>query len=377
MKLNLFKKKESRPRSSFKKYDSIARQRKKNLYTEKFKSINPGVKFPKKFLIIPAAILLIVGIFVALSSSTFRVKDIYVSGDDSEQASIVNDLDSIKGRNIFLLRSSEIFNKLKDKYSNIESVYVYKYMPDRIEVEIVESFPSLVFSSFSKTTLVKRDGSSLGDIKLSSELKLLDYEMRIVKGERDLEAKYLQDKFLSDLADEARKDFKWESVTPEEKESKYNALRDDIMARVNQYSNGVKQALLQTDFKDLPFYFSYVPYEDSGGFFADALEITDGMNYRNLKSVDNTFTSEYTLVQNTDDGKQILFSTQRPISDQFKDLDSIIFYGRYSGAKIIDLRSNKYSITRWFVFELGVELAKVLNISNKTFGNDAKVAYNW
>lgn len=346
MKFNLFKKKESRPRSSFQKYNSMARQRKKSIYSEKLRSINPGIKFPKKLLIILVIIVLILIAVVLLSSSSFRVKEISVSGDSDEEGLILSDLESLKGRNIFLLRSSEVFNKIKEKYTNIENVYVYKYMPDRIEVEVVESFPTLVFSSFNKTTLVKRDGSSLGDLNNIEELKLLDFELRVLKGERDLNAKYLEDRFLSDLTEEEREDFNWEEVSDQDREQKYNALKDEITTKVNQYRSQVKEFINQTEFKDLPFFFSYAPYEDNEDFFKDALEINDGLNYRGLVTVENTFTSEYTLLQITDQGKQILFSTKRSIIDQFKDLDSIIFYGMYPSARIIDLRSDKYSITR-------------------------------
>lgn len=325
----------------------MVRKRKMNIYSEKLHSLNLPIKrVPKSFLIIPIILILLLVGFSLLSSSSFKVANLYILGDQDGESSILQDLESIKGRNIFLLRASEISNIIKGKYENVENVYIYKYMPGTVEVEIVQSLPALVFSSLQKTTLVKRDGSSLGDIQVLSELKLLDYEIKILNGEKDLNAQYIKDTFLSDLTVEQRKEFKWEEVKEEEKEQRYNNIKNEINEKISKYRNSVREFLKNSEYANLPFFFSYMPYEDNEDFFTSALEVSDGLKVRGLVAVDNTFPSEYTLIENLDSGKQILFSTKRSINDQFKDLDSIIFYGRFSSSRIIDLRSEKYSIIR-------------------------------
>jgi len=342
VKLNIFNRKK---RSTFdQKYSDLAKKRKRSVYSNRLKEFAPSVKFPKKLLFIPVIVL--VGIIAAylLSSTTFRVKSVYVSGDKDKESAIEADLESVKGRSIFLVRESDIANSIKSKYENIEDVYVYKFVPDRIEVEVVQSLPALVFSSFTKTTLVKKDGTSLGEVPSISSLKLLDYELKILNGEKDLNAQYIKDAFLSDLSTDDRKTFKFEDVKPEDKEAKFNQIHDSVFQKVYQYRDSIKATLENTDYKNLPFFFSFATYEDNPQIFNTALEVSDGLKFRNIIATNNLFLSSYTLEEDTDSGKQILFSTKREISEQFLDLDSIIFAGRFSSARIIDLRSTRYSI---------------------------------
>ncbi len=346
MRLNFLKRNKTKPKTTFNKYNSIARQRRLNILSEKVKGNKfLRIKIPKRIILIPVGVLIIIIVYGLLTSTTFKVQNITVEGYKDKESSILEDLDSLKGRSIFLINDSQIESDIKSKYENIDSVFVYKKMPDGLTVEVVQSQPAIVFSTFTDTFLVKRNGDQLGSLKSSPTLKLLDYKVKILEGEKDLNAQYLEDAFLADLSEKERKDFNWKKVKTEDREAKYNELRDKVFAEVSQYKGSVKKYLKKTVYNKLPLIFSYIPYDGNNVLFNVALEVIDGLKFRSITTIDNTFTTKYTLEERTSKNKLILFSKERSINEQFKDLDSIIFYGRFEISKIIDLRTERYSIT--------------------------------
>jgi cell division septal protein FtsQ len=331
----MFKQQKKRP-----SYKNLARKRAAQSFKSKL-----NIKIPRVFKIGFGLFIAAVFVYLMITLPVFRISDIKTSKTYKISSSqIENELSEFLNRNIFTLSSTMIEEKLNKNVSGIKRVYTTKIFPNGLFVEIVEEYPAVILISQSGANLIDNTMDLLSTLENSPQLKLLDYEVDLLEGRGDFNAEYVRDFKLLQLSEEERKAFKWEELPEEEKRLVLSALENEISGKKSTYEQEIEARISDSSYADLPKVYSYIEdFEMESLKFA--LDASDQLISINLKVSEMRFISRYTLELVVEDTKRILLSTRRDLPLQLADLNNIIFYNQFSQAKIIDLRSDVYSIT--------------------------------
>lgn len=98
-------------------------------------------------------------VYFIFFSSFFALSDMIIEGTSNVSKDEILNLIP-KGKNIFLLKSRDLENEILDRFPEIESVQIYRGVPNAIKVVITERDSKLVWQSGEQRYLI----SSQGDI---------------------------------------------------------------------------------------------------------------------------------------------------------------------------------------------------------------------
>lgn len=346
---NIFKKKEPRfnnvSRSyTEKKYSDLSKQRKFRLLKDKISSLN--IKVSLKAILALISLILIAVIFFLSRNVAFNIIEVDVIAPDALKERSLEIVSSFIGENIISLRESTVSEKLKLEIPEVDRILLYKYLPGKISVEVIQTNPSIIEVSLKSIKYLDVNAKVKGELDYTEFPSLTIEEEKILSGDNMLDSKLVIDKYIENKTDEEKLLIDWSTLDVKEKEKALNSVKEGIQSRIDNYFVSVKEILSQTPFFDLPI----VEVLDSN-LTLDSTEIKSIILVRdNLLSRDKSIESivlksEYSFEFKTLDKKTLIFSLIREIGDQVSDLDTVIFYGYYNNARIIDLRTETYSIT--------------------------------
>ncbi len=97
------------------------------------------------------------GIFLLFFSSYFKISEVMVEGAKTVNA---NEIKSFipKGRNLILLKTDPIKDKIQKKYPQIKEIAVLKGLPNAVKIQIVEREGRLVWLTTGKRYLIDPEG---------------------------------------------------------------------------------------------------------------------------------------------------------------------------------------------------------------------------
>lgn len=326
------------------KYSDVAQQRKKAILKDRLKEVR--ISFPIKTILIAALLIVGVGIFLALRNSAFDIKDVVVIAPKEVVEDINLVMQDFKGKNIYLVSEEEVFSKIKEKVPEIEKVYLYKELPSTIQIEALAGDPVLILANLDQVNLLDINGQTIGTFGNLQKIELLDFEKDILSGKIDLEAEYIKNKYIENKTDQEKLQIDWPKVPVEEKTAVYNNLKQVAEGKVVTYFNSVQDIYSKSVYNSLPLIESYYISQIDKVDLDLSIALIDSISSRGVRIVKNFLSTKFTLDVYSEDNKLIRLSLQRGLEAQIKELDTIIYYGYFSSAKIIDLRIDTGSITR-------------------------------
>ena len=126
------------------------------------------VKLFKWFLLI---LVIISIIYLLFYSPLFIIKNIIV--DKDLPASINEHLESIKGKNIFLIKSSKIKEDVLKTFPELTEISIIRGLPDSIKITYSERNPKMIWQSAGRYFLVDEAGIIFREIQGAADLPLV------------------------------------------------------------------------------------------------------------------------------------------------------------------------------------------------------------
>jgi cell division septal protein FtsQ len=308
-------------------------------------------KFIKIFLLTFAiAGLGTVGFFF-IFSSRFDIASIKISGNEEVQNDIIlSELSSIQGKNIFLVRSSQLRSNLENLSPFIKSIEVEKELPDTILVNVEEREEKYILINLAGCFLLDSEGivleviSDFEDIDLSSEdIDILKGYGNLAEIEEELRKREDQD----DETEESEVDEEKEEddLTEEEVEKIFEQRRLEVISKVEQYWEDNLENLNLEDYSTLQVYsYDKDNYSELSSIDQKTLEATNV--WTSVESIDGEVTrfiweSSSRFVVYVDKYRKIIFSTRRDINEEMEDLRILLDEAKKHGEEflLIDLSS--------------------------------------
>lgn len=137
--------------------------------------IRPRVDFGKRIImaVVSSVSILVVLVLIAVLSPLLAVHDIEVVGANRvSSASILKDLNSLKGKPLPQISSEEVAAKL-NKYQLIDSVSVVALPPSKLRVVVVERSAIVIVRINEISYLYDAAGVQLGRAKLTDKLPIV------------------------------------------------------------------------------------------------------------------------------------------------------------------------------------------------------------
>jgi cell division septal protein FtsQ len=337
------------------KFSSHARQR-------KFKVFTSGIKIPDflktfKALMFLIGALLIIGLLwlgvTVLKSDTFKVKEIEIIADNVDDTSEMSKiLDKYKGISVFTINSGQLYDDLKKAFPNVDEVFVHKTLNGKLNVEVVQNLAVYYVINFSGTYILDHNAKVL-EVYNDNKLLINDFEQKILKGEVNAQGDYVREVYLSKItSEEDRLKVKWDQIPQADKDKLFTEIVNDLYARINTAFQKSLDFLKVPKYANLSGYLEYLSKEYSKGDILDKGKLTfislvaDFLRNKQKVIKSTKWLSEYTLEVTLEESRQILFSLKRDLKDQFRDVETLIFHDQFSKARIIDVRSDNFSVKR-------------------------------
>lgn len=346
-----------RPRIDNSNILAQAKKRKKtNVFNSRKEMIPESVSSlpAKKILVIIFLMILFAGSnFILRSTTIFDVKEIVVITDKQEDYSAVkNIVDQYMSQNILFVSSSEIERKIKEEFSAIHTVFVDKSLSGKLKVEVIEDIPIYYEANNTGVYLINQRGEVMEVIPPNERLQFNETEQLIRENRLPADSDQVRIKYTAQLDEAEKNEVIWKDVPKEDKESTLNQMKDELNTKINDFSNKLSEQLKEDKFKDLIG--SYIPNNqvysvgdkislDSLNFLSIAL---DFFKSKNLVSTKAVWESTYSLEVFLQDNPSVLLSVKRDYAEQFSDLNTLIYHGQFSGARVVDVRSSNYSVVR-------------------------------
>lgn len=331
-------------RNTSDKYSSIAKERKRAIWRNRLKEIK--IQLPLKTIFLLLLILGSLFTILVLRNSAFNIQDVKVIAPKEVIEEINSIVGEYKGTNIYLVREAEVAAKIKTQVPEIEDIYLYKEFPDKIIIEAVQGNPVLILADLAKVDLLDATGKSIGSFSGIQKAGLSEDELKILQGEKDLESDTIKLKYLEGKSDEEKLLFDWSKVSSEDKNRIYDEIKSAIESKVSSYFAGISDIYSKSIYNSLPLVQSYSVETLDEKDVNLIVSLIDGISSRGINISKNFLSSKFTLDLTVEDNKMIRLSLRRTLENQIKEIDTVIYYGYFSSARIIDLRSETYSITR-------------------------------
>ncbi len=312
------------------------------------------------FIFVPAILIGLFFLIRYLSSDKFYTKNINFYGATLTRQ---EDIDAIKqeflGKNIFVIRTSSLEERMKEKGTYVSEVYVEKILPDTLEVHIEEKKPEVIYINFSNAYLLTADSEVIDIISQEQGLELREEETAILKGFGDPNSEFVIDRIMSEQEnleeDEAKiEEFK-AAITQEEKDRVLNDIRGEIRAKIEQVYALHLDNISKSRFWHLPQTFVYeskrYSLEDEVDskkieFFLVVVDFIEEMGQFEVQRYQ--WDSDFKLTVHFMNGKTFLFSIKRDINLQKEDMLLVLNELKTQGKdyKSIDVGAEKVVVER-------------------------------
>ena len=126
-----------------------------------------------KKLVVVLAVFAVITMLVVLGSVIFSVHNVYAhcyNADDATLDSVVMDKDTNgirRGKSIFMLDEEEIIARIEDKCSDVKVINVERKFPNRVYVNYVKIFPSMVLETQNSALALSPDCEILSAVEKS------------------------------------------------------------------------------------------------------------------------------------------------------------------------------------------------------------------
>lgn len=332
----------------------------------------------KKFGLGLVAFLIIVSVLYLFTffatDQQFAVSDfVFIGNNQLDDSKLEASLSEIRGTNIFLLRTTDVAGKLIRENFFVKSVWIRKYYPNKLLINVTEREPSLTYINLAGVYIVDSDGNVLKQL-FNEKLNFTQEGLDIINGFGDPNAAYVRERIMSNLSitptptpsntllikpdssptpTPTPADF-FEDIPISEKIKVLNEIKDELIETVNDTLDKNSTNVSQTEFAGLPRVFVYENNEYSENDIIDKnrLEVTNEAN-RFLKSSTEfiveriIWQGRYLVVFKLTTGEEITFGTNRKASEQLEDMLIIQNQLRLEGKTFLklDLSSKKVAVT--------------------------------
>lgn len=284
-------------------------------------------------------ILIGVGISQLFNSKNLQVKQFKLLGNRTiNDAQVMEALDKYRSKNIISINSEQVEADLKNEFNIFDSVTVTKYYPDILSIRISEREPKLVVIGLSGAFLVDASGQVLSQIFLDPVV-IPGEKLNIARGFGDPNSQYLQDIYLNefkvknqilDLPQDQQavviaRDFKYETIDTNARLNRLKQSQSEYQQELLTIWEKINQAV------DVSVYSNY-PRIDAmdATVYSSAIKI-DLERFDLTSDLENLFLARKIQINRvvwegemlvrivTVDNKELIFSTDRKVSEQFED----------------------------------------------------------
>lgn len=338
--------------------DQIRKRRNENL-KRKLSKYSPILN-KLKLLIIPLTVILMVfaGFSMLSKSDIFKVTDYTIITDKPEdKEKIISYAQSFFEENNFFVSESTLKEYLSENIGNVRDVYIRKSINSGFKIEVIFRVPEFYLVNFSGTYILSPQGQVVDIFSEGSEIAFTDLEKKYIENELTPDSEEIRSIYLAKIEDaEERAKVVWKEVPAEDKNKILQEIKDSAKVKQEQYIQGQFAAVKNSEYSYLTGFTDYKEeeYELNEYFDQSRLlfmqNITKEFQKRSLQITGLRWISEFSLGLFTDSfnggSKEVIFSAKRDLLDQFKDIDTLIFYNTAETYRVIDLRSENYVLIK-------------------------------
>lgn len=372
--LNFFKKRykvKNIPQKDRHKPSLILNTPKKKEYKRNHIGSRSNIKF-KKILFGLLGIGLILGI-VFLVNSFFSIKEyrldlgkVTILGNKTiSNADIESIISEYQGRHIALIDAREIENKLLKDFQIIRGVQITKLYPNGLFIKINEREAKLVCIALNAAYVLDTSGKILDIIGLQ-KIDFPQEKILISRGLGDMSSQILKDYFLnqfildSKLAEKTPAEreqliaagYSFDVFTPQQKIVVLKTLAVEYKSEIDNLFAKNSGAILGSEYRDLPEVYLLQNEELSPNDSIDlerqnlSLELINRLGVSKIEYNQLRWEGSILVKVILKDNKQLIFGTNRPLSDQWEDylLVQNDLVRRGKGYSVIDVSSTKISV---------------------------------
>lgn len=309
------------------------------------------VIFSVVIAILIVATLGLVGHFLA-NSDVLVLEEITITGSDQlEEDSIRSKLEPLLGQSLTSINTSHHEWSLMQEFPFLKAVYIRKIIPNKLEVEIVERFPVMVYLNTAGAFTVDGDRVVVNVLMSEEGIQLTKEDLLLLDGYGDINSPKVRDKYLSDIEDEEeRTKVDWEEVEEGDKQRAFAALRDDFRAAVDGRFKRYMEAVLAAELTGLPILEAVTnDVFEAGSLFVGnkydyTLEISDYFEESKFELKRLYWQSDFNISAEIASGAKVIFTTSRPLEEQLQSLGIILEVEDINKVSVIDVRSQLVSV---------------------------------
>lgn len=273
------------------------------------------------------------------ASESLQIKNFEMMGNRTiNDAQVLAVLDKYRLQSIFTVDANAIEADLQSEFNIFNGVWVSKYYPDTLSIRISEREPRLVYINLSGAFLVDANGQVLRKIFVDPAV-MPEEKLNIARGFGDPNSTYLYEIFLNefkisnqilDLPTEEQKlliatAFKYEEISQTERLNRVKQLELQYKTELIEIWNKINQAV------DISVYSTYprvdaidtVVYDEDLLIDIARLKITGDLfnlfSARKIQISRVIWEGELLIRVVLNDGKELVFSSVRKITEQFED----------------------------------------------------------
>jgi len=345
----MFKKSKEKPKIQVRSF----RRRRLNIFLDKTKGVATPIlrRVLPVFVLVITVILVVFVVSLVRSNKYLKVTNIELLADDQDKIKIEDYLSKYKEVSILNIQPDQLANDLKKNFSEIRQVYVEKKLNGELDIEVVREVPAYLLTNLTGTYILNYEGKVI-KVLYPTGLSLNDLEQKVLTNTLPLDDDTIKNKYLEKITDPVQKTkVDWTTVPTDQKQKILNDFINQLNAKIETYYKQVEDKIKASQYTSSISFF-----EDNNSQYnlGDSIDhtnivfmggIIDYLKEKNLPIKRLAWISDYSLKVSLESGVNLIFSTERDIQDQLKDMDTVLFYGKLSGAKVIDVRSSNYSIT--------------------------------
>src|SRR3990167_9265795 len=285
------------------------------------------------------------GIYTVFNSEQFKIKNFeFIGNKEVEDSEITEVIQSFKGKSLFLVNASVISETVSRSFPLFKSVEVKKVFPDLLRLVIAEKDPQLVLINLSGSYVIDEEGFVI-EVISSDNINFPADKIEIARGLGDPNSESVRERIYADWKaekkliispnkeltpeDEQRlaKEFNFAAIADEEKEATLKTIQEELLHEITSFLDSHALEVSQTVFAGLPRV--YVINADilvknqiiSEKKLNLTAEVARFFNQNKQLVVEKIFWEGEVLVRfQFTSGKQIVFGTNRKVSEQLEDL---------------------------------------------------------
>jgi len=275
-------------------------------------------------------------------SENFQIKYVEIKGISNLSYDFFNEqVSNLKGKNVFLVRSSGLIRDFQNNSAYIYDVDVEKELPNKIIITISERNPFVLWTNFSGLYLVDDQGIILEKIREYEEFSITQEQLDILKGYQDLND--LEKNVEIEESEEGEVKIE---LSEEEKQTIIEQNKLEVISRVEVFFSDSLEVLDEKYKKfRLIYHYVFADYDILDHIDKDIYNSSYLILKKPFPSIDvekYIWESDYKFVLFLAQDKKIIFSSKRDVTLQLESLEVLIESLNKKGEhfKYIDLRSD-------------------------------------